>query len=111
MIFGSKEIRRSDCRVLQRFILSFFACRLLERNPGGGALAGRRNERSRSTASTPPVARRSIGAAVMATFAMGTALGDLTAITLHLGYLLSAVLDAGLMLIPALGFWLFGMNA
>ena len=50
-------------------------------------------------------------AAVMATFAMGTALGDLTAITLHLGYLLSAVLYAGLMLIPALGFWLFGMNA
>lgn len=47
---------------------------------------------------------------VMATFAMGTALGDLTATTLHLGYLLSAVLFAGFMAIPAVGFWRLGMN-
>ena len=33
-------------------------------------------------------------AAVVATFAMGTAVGDLTAVTLHLGYLGSAVLFA-----------------
>ncbi len=50
-------------------------------------------------------------ATVMATFAMGTALGDLTATTLHLGYLVSAVLFAGLMLIPAAGYRLLGMNA
>jgi uncharacterized membrane-anchored protein len=49
-------------------------------------------------------------AAVMATFAMGTALGDLTAITLHLGYLGSAVLFAALMLVPAAGYWLLGVN-
>jgi uncharacterized membrane-anchored protein len=49
-------------------------------------------------------------ATVMATFAMGTALGDLTATTLHLGYLVSAVLFAGLMLIPVVGYWLLGMN-
>ena len=49
-------------------------------------------------------------ATVMATFAMGTALGDLTAVTFHLGYLVSAVLFAGLMLIPAVGYRLFGMN-
>ena len=49
-------------------------------------------------------------ATVMATFAMGTALGDLTATTLHLGYLVSAVLFAGLMLIPAAGYRLLGMN-
>ncbi len=50
-------------------------------------------------------------ATVMATFAMGTALGDLTATTLHLGYLVSAFLFAGLMLIPAAGYRLLGMNA
>jgi uncharacterized membrane-anchored protein len=49
-------------------------------------------------------------AAVMATFAMGTALGDLTANTLKLGYLASAVLFAGLMLIPAIGFRWMHMN-
>jgi uncharacterized membrane-anchored protein len=49
-------------------------------------------------------------ATVMATFAMGTAVGDLTAITLHLGYLSSAVVFAALMAIPALGFWRFHMN-
>jgi uncharacterized membrane-anchored protein len=49
-------------------------------------------------------------AAVMATFAMGTALGDLTAVTLHLGYLGSAVLFAALMLVPAAGYWVLGMN-
>ena len=50
-------------------------------------------------------------ATVMATFAMGTALGDLTATTLHLGYLVSAVLFAGLMVIPAAGYRFFGLNA
>jgi uncharacterized membrane-anchored protein len=46
-------------------------------------------------------------AAVVATFAMGTAVGDLTATTLHLGYFFSFVLFAGLITIPAIGFrWL-----
>jgi uncharacterized membrane-anchored protein len=49
-------------------------------------------------------------AAVMATFALGTALGDLTATTLHLGYLTSAVLFAGLITIPAVGYRWFGMD-
>jgi uncharacterized membrane-anchored protein len=39
-------------------------------------------------------------AAVVGTFALGTAVGDLTAITFGLGYLASAVLFAGLILIP-----------
>lgn len=43
-------------------------------------------------------------AAVVATFAMGTALGDLTANSMHLGYFPSAALFAGLILIPALGY-------
>jgi uncharacterized membrane-anchored protein len=48
---------------------------------------------------------------VMSTFALGTALGDLTATTFHLGYLSSIVLFAALIVIPAVGFWRFHMNA
>jgi uncharacterized membrane-anchored protein len=47
---------------------------------------------------------------VLATFALGTATGDLTAMTLHLGYLASGLMFTGLILIPALAWWRFGMN-
>jgi uncharacterized membrane-anchored protein len=50
-------------------------------------------------------------AAVVATFALGTAVGDLTAATLKLGYGGSAVLYAGIILIPAVGYWRFNWNA
>jgi uncharacterized membrane-anchored protein len=50
-------------------------------------------------------------AAVVATFAMGTALGDLTAITLHLGYLASAVLFGAVIAVPAVGWWRFHWNS
>jgi len=50
-------------------------------------------------------------ATVMATFALGTAVGDLTAATLGLGYFASGVLFAVLFAIPALAYWLFGLNA
>lgn len=44
---------------------------------------------------------------VAATFAMGTALGDFTAYTLHMGYFPSAALFAGMIAIPAIGYrWL-----
>lgn len=43
-------------------------------------------------------------ATVVATFAMGTALGDFTAFTLHLGYFTSASVFAVLILIPAVGY-------
>jgi uncharacterized membrane-anchored protein len=49
-------------------------------------------------------------ATVMATFALGTALGDLTAATFGLGYLASGVLFAVLFVIPALAYWRFGFN-
>jgi uncharacterized membrane-anchored protein len=39
-------------------------------------------------------------AAVVATFAMGTALGDFTAYSLHLGYFPSALVFAALMIVP-----------
>jgi uncharacterized membrane-anchored protein len=50
-------------------------------------------------------------AAVVATFAMGTALGDLTASTFGLGYFASGLLFAAVMAIPAVGYWRLGWNA
>ena len=50
-------------------------------------------------------------ATVLATFALGTAVGDLTAATMHLGYFTSGVLFAILFAIPALAYWLFRLNA
>jgi uncharacterized membrane-anchored protein len=50
-------------------------------------------------------------ATVMATFALGTALGDLTAVTFHLGFLASGVLFAVVIAIPAAAHWRLGMNA
>ena len=49
-------------------------------------------------------------AAVMATFALGTAAGDMTAITLNLGYFSSGVMFAVFIAIPALAYWRFGLN-
>ena len=49
-------------------------------------------------------------AAVVATFALGTAVGDLTAITFNLGYAGSAMLFAALIVVPALGYWRFHLN-
>jgi uncharacterized membrane-anchored protein len=49
-------------------------------------------------------------AAVVATFAMGTAVGDLTAYTFHLGYLASGLLFAAVIAVPAVGYWRFGWN-
>jgi uncharacterized membrane-anchored protein len=49
-------------------------------------------------------------AAVMATFAMGTALGDLAAVTFHLGYLGSGLVFAAVIAIPVLGYWWLRWN-
>lgn len=49
-------------------------------------------------------------ATVLATFALGTAAGDMTATTMHLGYFSSGVLFTVLLVIPALGYWLFRLN-
>jgi uncharacterized membrane-anchored protein len=49
-------------------------------------------------------------AAVLATFALGAAVGDLSAFTLGLGYLASAVVYAVLIAVPAVGWWRFGLN-
>ncbi len=49
-------------------------------------------------------------ATVFATFALGTALGDYTATALGLGFLASGALFAGVILLPALAWWRFGLN-
>ena len=48
--------------------------------------------------------------AVLSTFALGTAAGDLTAVTLNLGFFASAVLFAVAICIPALAWWKLGLN-
>lgn len=50
-------------------------------------------------------------ATVMATFALGTAVGDLAAVNLHLGYLAAGIVFAGGVLLPALGRLIFQLNA
>jgi uncharacterized membrane-anchored protein len=49
-------------------------------------------------------------AAVVATFALGTALGDLTATTFNLGYFGSILLFAALILVPAIGYYRLHWN-
>ncbi len=48
---------------------------------------------------------------VLTTFALGTSAGDLTASTMHLGYLVSGVVFAVLIALPLLAFWRFRLNA
>jgi uncharacterized membrane-anchored protein len=50
-------------------------------------------------------------AAVLSTFALGTAAGDLTAVTLGLGYFASGLLFAAVIALPAVGYWRLGMNS
>lgn len=49
-------------------------------------------------------------ATVVTTFALGTAVGDMTAMTLHLGYFVSGLLFAILFALPGVGYGLFGLN-
>jgi uncharacterized membrane-anchored protein len=49
-------------------------------------------------------------ATVFATFALGTALGDFTAVSLNLGYLDSGILFGVVILMPVVARWQFGLN-
>ena len=49
-------------------------------------------------------------ATVIATFALGTATGDLTAYTFKFGYFTSGLIFLGLIALPALAFWLLRLN-
>jgi uncharacterized membrane-anchored protein len=48
---------------------------------------------------------------VLATFALGTAAGDFTATSLNLGFFTSAMIFGAAILVPALGWWRFGLPA
>jgi uncharacterized membrane-anchored protein len=50
-------------------------------------------------------------ATVFATFALGTALGDFTADSLNMGYLLSGIFFFAVILLPAVAWWRFGLNS
>ena len=50
-------------------------------------------------------------ATVFVTFALGTALGDFTADSLSMGYLVSGFFFLGVFLVPAVAWWQFGMNS
>ncbi|HTX11365.1 MAG TPA: hypothetical protein VME22_22280 [Solirubrobacteraceae bacterium] len=50
-------------------------------------------------------------AVVFATFALGTALGDFTATSLGMGYLVSGLFFLAVILLPALAWWRFGLNS
>jgi uncharacterized membrane-anchored protein len=49
-------------------------------------------------------------ATVLATFALGTAAGDLTAVTLHMGYLTSGIFFTVVIAIPAVAYGRFNLN-
>lgn len=59
---------------------------------------------------TTPSRERWYWGAVLATFALGTAAGDLTAITLGLGFLPSVFIFAGIIAVPALAWWRLGLH-
>jgi len=71
-----------------------------------------RNERTLSIHSIFPQ-RREIyyWCVVFATFAEGTALGDYTAVALHLGYLASGIMFFFIILVPAVAWSGFGLNS
>jgi len=77
----------------------------------GVFIAWQRSEKTLSIHSIT-TARREVfyWTTVCATFALGTATGDLTARTLNLGYLTSGIVFAGLMLVPAIGYRYFRIN-
>lgn len=59
---------------------------------------------------TTPARERLYWSAVLATFALGTAAGDWTAMSLHLGFFGSALLFAGAICVPAIAWRQFGLN-
>lgn len=50
-------------------------------------------------------------ATVLATFALGTAAGDLFAFTFNLGFLTAGIIFAAIFVLPAIGYKLFGWNS
>jgi uncharacterized membrane-anchored protein len=78
------------------------------------ALVFWRWHRSEGTLSIHSITSRRRGtyywSAVFATFALGTAAGDMTAMTMNLGYLDSAALFGVVIALPAIAWWRGGLN-
>jgi uncharacterized membrane-anchored protein len=75
-------------------------------------VAWRKTERTLSIHSIYTTRREAFyWAAVVATFALGTSAGDMTATSLHLGYGFSIVVFAVVIAIPAAGYRLLGWNS
>ncbi|QHW35257.1 hypothetical protein GZH47_24500 [Paenibacillus rhizovicinus] len=47
---------------------------------------------------------------VLTTFALGTAAGDMTATSMHLGYVASGLMFTGILALPAIAFYAFGLR-
>jgi uncharacterized membrane-anchored protein len=83
----------------------------------GVALAGifwlwHRTEKTLSIHSISTVRREAFyWATVLTTFALGTAAGDMTATTMHLGYFSSGILFALIIAIPLIGYYWFNLNS
>jgi uncharacterized membrane-anchored protein len=78
---------------------------------GAVFVAWQRTEKSLSIHTiTTPRREAFYWATVMATFALGTAAGDLLATTFNLGYFTATLIFVGLIFIPAVGYWRFHMN-
>jgi uncharacterized membrane-anchored protein len=74
-------------------------------------LAWQRTERTLSIHSVDSARREAFyWGAVVATFAAGTAVGDLTAKSFHMGYLASGLFFTALIAVPAIGYRRFGWN-
>ncbi|MDX6317733.1 MAG: hypothetical protein QOD35_1133 [Nocardioidaceae bacterium] len=74
-------------------------------------VAWQRTERTLSIHSVDNPRREAFyWAAVVATFALGTAAGDMVANTFHLGYFFAAVLFAAVIAVPAFGYFRLGWN-
>lgn len=101
-VFGTMAADVAHVVVGLPYLASFLLCAVLL---AGLFLAWRRLEGDVSVHAV--VTRRRelfYWAAVVLTFAMGTALGDLTAVTLHLGYAGSVALFAVAILVPVAGY-------
>lgn len=108
-VFGTMAADVTHVVLRVPYVLSFLGCAVLL---AGVFLVWRQREGTVDVHAVTTSARECYyWAAVVLTFAMGTAVGDLAAVTLHLGYLSSAVAFAAFILLPVIGYRFLRWNA
>lgn len=108
-VFGTMVADVAHVVLRVPYVLSFLGCAVLL---AGVFLVWRQREGTVDVhAVTTSTREVYYWAAVVLTFAMGTALGDMAAVTLHLGYLTTAVAFAVLILLPVIGYRFLRWNA